>query len=54
MGGGNNSFPGTLSARDTSTTESAPYSSNADDKTIHESYLWPFYDGVKQGMGAVM
>lgn len=32
----------------------APYSSNADDKTIHEAYLWPFYDAVKNGMGAVM
>ncbi|KAL1305765.1 hypothetical protein AAFC00_007343 [Neodothiora populina] len=32
----------------------APYSSNADDRTIHEAYLWPFYDGVKAGMGAVM
>ncbi|RDW91027.1 beta-glucosidase D [Coleophoma crateriformis] len=32
----------------------APYSSNADDKTIHETYLWPFYDGIKGNMGAVM
>ncbi|PYH73536.1 beta-glucosidase [Aspergillus vadensis CBS 113365] len=30
------------------------YSSNADDKTLHEAYLWPFYDGVKAGLGAVM
>ncbi|KAI9731220.1 MAG: hypothetical protein M1834_005413 [Cirrosporium novae-zelandiae] len=28
--------------------------SSADDKTIHETYLWPFYDAVKNGMGAVM
>ncbi|KAL4881825.1 glycosyl hydrolase family 3 N terminal domain-containing protein [Aspergillus karnatakaensis] len=35
-------------------TESAPYSSNADSKTLHETYLWPFYDGVKNGLGAVM
>lgn len=32
----------------------APYSSNADDKTIHEAYLWPIYDGVKAGMGSIM
>lgn len=31
----------------------APYSSVADDKTLHETYLWSFYDGVKNGMGAV-
>ena len=30
------------------------YSSNADDKTIHELYLWPFVDAVRAGMGAVM
>jgi beta-glucosidase len=36
------------------TTESAPYSSVADDKTLHETYLWSFYDGVKNGLGAVM
>lgn len=49
------------STNSTSTTSStssssdvAPYSSNADDKTIHEAYLWPFYDAVKNGLGAVM
>ncbi|TEY80914.1 hypothetical protein BOTCAL_0036g00420 [Botryotinia calthae] len=31
----------------------APYTSNTDDKTLHETYLAPFYDGVKNGMGAV-
>lgn len=30
------------------------YSSNADGKTIHKTYLWPFYDGVKSGLGAIM
>ncbi|KAL4961177.1 beta-d-glucoside glucohydrolase D [Aspergillus stella-maris] len=30
------------------------YTSNADDKTLHETYLWPFYDGVQAGLGAVM
>ncbi|RDW77928.1 beta-glucosidase D [Coleophoma crateriformis] len=62
MGGGGGfgggSPPGagnmTLAARDTTTTESAPYSSNADDKTIHETYLWTFYDAVKNGLGGVM
>ncbi|EME38884.1 glycoside hydrolase family 3 protein [Dothistroma septosporum NZE10] len=33
---------------------SAVYSSNADDKTIHELYLWPFADATRAGMGAVM
>lgn len=36
------------------TSDVAPYSSNADDKTIHETYLWAWYDGVYNGMGAVM
>ncbi|RJE26157.1 hypothetical protein PHISCL_01507 [Aspergillus sclerotialis] len=31
-----------------------PYSSNVDDRTLHELYLWPWYDGVKNHMGAVM
>lgn len=30
------------------------YSSNADDKTTHETYLFPFYEAVKNGMGGVM
>ncbi|CAN8103469.1 unnamed protein product [Discula destructiva] len=30
------------------------YSSNADDKTLHEIYAWPFADAVKAGMMAVM
>ncbi|KAJ6192732.1 glycosyl hydrolase family 3 C-terminal domain-containing protein [Bipolaris maydis] len=30
------------------------YSSNVDDKTIHELYLWPFADAVRSGMAAVM
>lgn len=29
-------------------------SSNVDDKTMHELYLWPFYNAVKAGTGAVM
>ncbi|KAF8160393.1 beta glucosidase [Mycena galopus ATCC 62051] len=30
------------------------YSSNIDDKTLHEVYLWPFAEAVKAGVGAVM
>ena len=29
-------------------------SSNIDDRTIHELYLWPFADGVKSGLASVM
>ena len=29
-------------------------SSNVDDKTMHEMYLWPFADAVRAGVGAVM
>lgn len=35
-----------------STTQA--YSAIADDKTLHETYLWPFYDSVKNGLGGVM
>ncbi|KAJ7857363.1 glycoside hydrolase superfamily, partial [Mycena leptocephala] len=30
------------------------YSSNVDDKTLHEVYLWPFAEAVKAGVGSVM
>ncbi|KAI2621565.1 beta-glucosidase-like protein [Xylaria nigripes] len=30
------------------------YSSNIDDRTLHEIYLWPFAEGVRAGTGAVM
>ncbi|EXF81061.1 glycosyl hydrolase family 3 N terminal domain-containing protein [Colletotrichum fioriniae PJ7] len=30
------------------------YSSNIDDRTLHELYLWPFADGVHAGVGSVM
>ncbi|KAJ6533509.1 beta-glucosidase [Mycena capillaripes] len=30
------------------------YSSNIDDKTLHELYLWPFAEAVKAGVGSVM
>ncbi len=29
-------------------------SSNLDDKTMHETYLWPFADAVRAGVGSVM
>lgn len=31
-----------------------PYSSNADDRTLHELYLWPWYDAVHAGLASVM
>ena len=30
------------------------YSSNIDDRTLHELYLWPFAEGIKAGVGSVM
>ena len=30
------------------------YSSNIDDRTLHELYLWPFSEGIKAGVGSVM
>jgi beta-glucosidase-like glycosyl hydrolase len=32
----------------------AGISSNVDDRTLHELYLWPFAEGVRSGVGAVM
>lgn len=32
----------------------ASMSSNIDDKTMHELYLWPFQDALKAGSGNVM
>lgn len=40
------------SSSNTSTSEA--YSAVADDKTLHETYLWPFYDSIKNGLGGVM
>ncbi|RDW57728.1 hypothetical protein BP5796_12529 [Coleophoma crateriformis] len=52
MGGG---APGSSnSTTTTSTTTTLPYSSVADDKTFHETYLAPFYDAVKSGIGGAM
>ncbi|KAK8117746.1 uncharacterized protein PG998_006027 [Apiospora kogelbergensis] len=33
---------------------SAAISSNVDDKTMHELYLWPFVDAVRAGVGSFM
>lgn len=30
------------------------YSANIDDRTLHEIYLWPFAEAVRQGVGSVM
>lgn len=30
------------------------YSSNVDDRTLHELYLWPFAESVRAGVGSVM
>ncbi|KAE8146051.1 glycosyl hydrolase family 3 N terminal domain-containing protein [Aspergillus avenaceus] len=46
--------PPTGGGTSSGSSSEAPYSSNADDKTLHELYLWPFYDAVKEGLGAVM
>lgn len=33
---------------------SESYSSNIDDATMHELYLWPFADAVRAGVGSIM
>lgn len=33
---------------------SSSYSANADDKTIHETYAWSFYDAVKNNLAGIM
>jgi len=43
-----------MNEQETNRSSGTHYSSNADDKTIHELYLWPFVDAVRAGMGAVM
>ncbi|KAH8647383.1 glycoside hydrolase family 3 protein [Xylariales sp. PMI_506] len=40
--------------QETNRSSSTRYSSNADDKTVREVYMWPFADGVNAGMMAVM
>ncbi|OKP12574.1 hypothetical protein PENSUB_1667 [Penicillium subrubescens] len=45
---------GASSSSSSSSSSGASYSSNADDKTLHETYLWSFYEAVHSGLGAVM
>ncbi|KAL5356299.1 putative beta-glucosidase D [Aspergillus floccosus] len=51
-------FPSFLSSSssdsESDASSGAPYSSNADSKTLHETYLWSFYDAVYSGLGGVM
>ncbi|KAG7806207.1 hypothetical protein KL921_004935 [Ogataea angusta] len=35
-------------------THNQSISSNVDDKTMHELYMWPFQDAIKAGAGSVM
>lgn len=35
-------------------TTQQPYSVNVDDDTVHQTYLWPFAEGVRAGAGLVM
>ncbi|CAL5870449.1 uncharacterized protein PFLUO_LOCUS4686 [Penicillium psychrofluorescens] len=37
-----------------SSVVSVGYSSNIDDRTLHEMYLWPFAEGVRAGVGSLM
>lgn len=37
-----------------SSVVSKGYSSNIDDRTLHELYLWPFAEGVRAGVGSIM
>lgn len=30
------------------------YSSNVDDRTMHEMYLWPFADAIRAGTASIM
>ncbi|KAL4898352.1 putative beta-glucosidase D [Aspergillus ambiguus] len=46
--------PSATSSPDSESSSGAPYSSNADSKTLHETYLWSFYDAVHSGLGGVM
>lgn len=37
-----------------STIVTQGYSSNIDDRTLHELYLWPFAESIRAGVGSVM
>ncbi|KAF3025618.1 hypothetical protein E8E14_012815 [Neopestalotiopsis sp. 37M] len=54
MGGGSNSStPPSKRAEDSSSSDES-YSVQIDDKAFHETYLAPFYEVVKSGVGGVM
>lgn len=51
----NPSFPnGTMQYSDPPEATIKSVSENADDRTMHEIYLWPFADAVKAGVSSVM
>jgi len=51
----NPSFPnGSTTYSDAPGASIKSISENADDRTIHELYLWPFADAVKAGVASVM
>lgn len=51
---GASGMSGSSSSSSSSSTSGAPYSSNADEQTLHETYLWSLYDAVHCGIGGVM
>jgi beta-glucosidase len=55
-GGGDGSGNGTSGGGGggSSSGSSSVYSSNADDKTLHEVYMWPWGDAINSGAMAVM
>ncbi|TDZ18633.1 putative beta-glucosidase D [Colletotrichum orbiculare MAFF 240422] len=59
-GGGNMTLSTRQSSTNTTTNDttssdtSGPYTVSIGDKAFHETYLWPFYDTVHNGMGGAM
>lgn len=53
-GGDSNSTASASKRADDSSDSSDAYSVQIDDKSFHETYLAPFYDVVKNGVGGVM
>ncbi|KAF4915230.1 putative beta-glucosidase D [Colletotrichum viniferum] len=45
---------GTTSGNSTSSDDTGAYTVTISDKAFHETYLWPFYDTVYNGMGGAM
>ncbi|KAF6834861.1 beta-glucosidase d [Colletotrichum musicola] len=44
----------TIGGNTTSSDSSGAYTVSIDDKAFHETYLWPFYDTIHEGMGGAM